>query len=56
MPDHLLRFWNVENLFDVAGSPQRADKLERALAGELKGWTAALLDRKLHSWQLSSGA
>jgi predicted extracellular nuclease len=47
MPDHFIAFWNVENLFDVAGSPHLSEKLERALAGELKGWTAAVLDRKI---------
>ena len=40
-------FWNVENLFDVEGSPRRSEKLERAIGQDLKGWTQARLDRKV---------
>lgn len=47
MPDHYVMFWNVENLFDVENSPRRTDKLRRTLAGELGGWTEAVLSRKL---------
>ena len=52
MPDYYVAFWNVENLFDVVNSPRRTDKLQRALAGELRGWTANVLDRKVR--QLTS--
>jgi hypothetical protein len=45
--DHYVAFWNVENLFDIEGSPRRSDKLQRTLKGELAGWTQAVLDRKL---------
>lgn len=47
MADHYVMFWNVENLFDVEGSPRRSDKLQRTLRGELEGWTQAVLDQKL---------
>ncbi|WP_017624462.1 endonuclease/exonuclease/phosphatase family protein [Nocardiopsis chromatogenes] len=40
-------WWNVENLFDVEGSPRRTEKLERVLGSSLEGWTAAVLDRKV---------
>ncbi|MCI0437007.1 MAG: endonuclease/exonuclease/phosphatase family protein [Gemmatimonadetes bacterium] len=52
MVRHTVAFWNLENLFDVAGSPRRSDKLERALRSELSGWTQAVLDRKIE--QLAS--
>ncbi len=45
-------FWNLENLFDVEGSPRRTEKLERAIGKDLQGWTQAQLDRKIH--QLAS--
>ncbi len=32
-------FWNLENLFDIEGSPRREDKLNRAIGKDLKGWT-----------------
>lgn len=47
MDEHFIAFWNVENLFDVATSPHRSEKLKKQLKGELKGWTAAVLDTKL---------
>ncbi len=47
MPRHNIAFWNLENLFDVAGSPRRSDKLDRVLRSELSGWTQAVLDRKI---------
>ena len=47
MVDHYVMFWNVENLFDVEGSPRRSEKLQRTLRGELGGWTQEVLDRKL---------
>ncbi len=42
-----IAWWNVENLFDVENSPARSDKLSRTLKGELKGWTDAILSRKI---------
>jgi len=47
MPEHSIAFWNVENLFDITGSPRRSEKLQRALAGELRGWNESVLTRKL---------
>jgi hypothetical protein len=40
-------FWNLENLFDVENSPRRTDKVARVLGKSIKGWTQALLDRKI---------
>ncbi len=45
--DYYAAFWNVENLFDVANSPRRSEKLQRTLRGELSGWTEARLGRKI---------
>jgi predicted extracellular nuclease len=47
-----MAFWNLENLFDIENSPRRTDKVARALGKSIKGWTQALLDRKIA--QLSS--
>ena len=47
-----IAFWNLENLFDIVNSPRRTDKVARALGKSIKGWTQALLDRKIT--QLSS--
>jgi endonuclease/exonuclease/phosphatase family metal-dependent hydrolase len=47
MSNYHLSFWNVENLFDVIDSPRRSDKLQRAIGGELQGWTEPVLARKL---------
>ncbi len=47
-----IAFWNLENLFDIEDSPRRTDKVARALGKSIKGWTQALLDRKIS--QLSS--
>lgn len=44
---HYLAFWNLENLFDIEDSPRRSEKLARAVGQDLKGWTPALLDRKV---------
>ena len=46
MPDIHVAWWNVENLFDHERAV-RDPKLARTLRGELKGWTAAVRDRKL---------
>ncbi len=42
-----LAFWNVENLFDIEGSPRRTEKLTRTLGDAIVGWTQQLLDRKI---------
>lgn len=47
MADIHIAFWNLENLFDIENSPRREDKLERAIGGDLGGWTQDLLDRKI---------
>lgn len=47
MADLYFAWWNVENLFDEENSPTRIDWLKRKLAGELAGWTPAVLDTKL---------
>jgi endonuclease/exonuclease/phosphatase family metal-dependent hydrolase len=39
--------WNLENLFDVEGSPRRDEKIARAIGKSIHGWTQALLDRKI---------
>lgn len=44
---YFVAWWNVENLFDEEGSPDRTEKLQRALGSSLKGWTPALRDRKI---------
>ena len=36
MSEYFLAWWNVENLFDTESSPNRTDKLKRALARGLK--------------------
>lgn len=47
MEKHYLAWWNLENLFDVFNAPDRPAWLQKKLKAELKGWTAAVLDRKL---------
>lgn len=47
MTDHYIAFWNLENLFDVDGSAARPDWLQQRLAGELAGWDAQVLARKI---------
>ena len=42
-----MAWWNLENMFDYAGSPRRTDKLRRAIGADLTGWTPQLRDRKL---------
>ncbi len=49
---YYVAWWNLENLFDIDGSPRRTDKVARAIGTDIAGWTPALLDRKIH--QLSS--
>jgi len=45
--EYKIAFWNLENLFDIENSPRRTDKLERAIGKDLKGWTKAMLDKKI---------
>jgi endonuclease/exonuclease/phosphatase family metal-dependent hydrolase len=47
MPSYYVAFWNLENLFDVDGSPDRPEWLQRALARELAGWNAEVLAAKI---------
>ena len=47
MPDYYIGFWNLENLFDIATSPRRSDKLKRVLKKQLRGWSASILNRKI---------
>jgi endonuclease/exonuclease/phosphatase family metal-dependent hydrolase len=42
-----IAFWNLENLLDIENSPRRTDKVARVLGKSIKGWTQALLDRKI---------
>ncbi len=44
---HRLFWWNLENLFDTVNSTNRSEKLQRTLNKELKGWTTAVLDKKI---------
>lgn len=44
---HHIYWWNLENLFDVNNSPLRPDWLQKTLKDELKGWTNAVLQRKI---------
>jgi hypothetical protein len=45
--EYRIGFWNLENLFDIENYPHRTDKLQRAIGKDLKGWTQALLDKKI---------
>jgi hypothetical protein len=47
--DYYVAWWNLENLFDVEDAPlvRRPDKVRRAIGEDIKGWTAAKLDRKV---------
>lgn len=47
MPAHYITWWNLENLFDVENSTDRPAWLASSLKNELKGWTKAVLERKL---------
>lgn len=47
MNDYFVAFWNVENLFDVDGSPDRPAWLQKTLARELRGWDETILSRKV---------
>jgi endonuclease/exonuclease/phosphatase family metal-dependent hydrolase len=49
MKTYSIAWWNLENLFDIAGAPHRTEKLERTLASELRGWTEAIVDQKIQN-------
>ena len=42
-----IAFWNLENLFDIAGSPRRTEKVARTLGTRIKGWSQTRLNRKV---------
>lgn len=44
---HHIYWWNLENLFDIEKSTKRTSKLKRIVKTELKGWSAAVLEKKL---------
>ncbi len=45
--EYHISWWNVENLFEVEGDPDRPSWLQSQLKSELKGWTQEVLDKKL---------
>ncbi len=45
--EYHIAFWNVENLFDIEGSPRREEKVARAIGADIAGWTQSLLDKKV---------
>ena len=49
MPEQYLAWWNLENLFDEEDAPpdRRPDKVRRAIAEDVVGWTAQLRDYKI---------
>ena len=47
MTTYHIAFWNLENLFDVEGSRDRPEWLQRELNKELEGWNKELLSRKI---------
>jgi Endonuclease/Exonuclease/phosphatase family len=52
MPNHLVAFWNLENLFAPEGFAGREPWIAQELASDLNGWTQALFDAKIN--QLAS--
>lgn len=47
MADHLVAFWNVENLFGPENHPYRIPWVAEDVGSDLDGWTSALYQRKL---------
>ena len=47
MAEYFIAWWNLENLFDIQKSQDRPEWLKKALARELAGWTAGVLNRKV---------
>ena len=63
MDKHFIAWWNLENLFDVEGTPppDRPEWLDSQLRSELEGWTAEVLAKKIAqlAWvimQMNDGA
>ncbi|MGH9951664.1 MAG: endonuclease/exonuclease/phosphatase family protein [Nitrososphaeraceae archaeon] len=44
---YFVSWWNLENLFDIEGSPRRTEKLARTIKKEVKGWSEKILNRKI---------
>ena len=44
--DYYFAWWNLENLFDHVDAA-RTERLQKAIGSELKGWTEAVLQRKI---------
>lgn len=49
MSTHNIYWWNVENLFDIENAPDRPEWLNKAIAKDLKGWDATMLNKKLEN-------
>ena len=47
MSEYYIAWWNLENLFDIQGYPQRPDWLQQALDSELNGWDQTVLNKKI---------
>ena len=47
MTEYYIAWWNLENLFDTA-TANREPYLQKELKSELKGWTAAVLQKKIN--------
>ena len=45
--EYFIAWWNLENLFDVANSPDRPEWLQKKLKSELVGWNNTVLNNKL---------
>ncbi len=48
MMEYYLAWWNLENLFDLETGSGRPEWLQKKLAGELKGWNASVLKKKIN--------
>lgn len=47
MNEYYIAWWNLENLFDIQGYPQRPDWLQQTLDSELNGWDQTVLNKKI---------
>ena len=45
--EYFVTWWNLENLFDISNSQNREKRIKSIIKGELRGWTAKVLDRKI---------
>ena len=52
MAEHLIAFWNVENLFGPEDHPHRIPWVAKEVKSDLEGWTSAIYQKKLQ--QLAS--